>query len=104
VDVWPLAGGSRWWKLVLYSEGEYVFDTSTASDSFFYNWSELSLAPVEWFRIGVVTQRTRAYKAERELQRGLLVGVSYRGKDLSAFVFNPDNGKPLVIIAIAATF
>ena len=53
-------GSLGWWKLELYSEGEYVFDTGDSSDSFFYNWSELTLAPVDWFRFGLVTQRTRA--------------------------------------------
>ncbi len=52
-------GSLSWWKLELYSEGEYVFDTRSTSDSFFYNWSELALAPAEWFRFGMVTQRTR---------------------------------------------
>ena len=29
-------GSLSWWKLELYSEGEYVFDTGDSSDSFFY--------------------------------------------------------------------
>ena len=67
-------GSLSWWKLELYSEGEYVFDTGDSSDSFFYNWSELTLAPVDWFRFGLVTQRTRVYQTDRDIQRGLLVG------------------------------
>jgi len=34
-------GSLSWWKLELYSEGEYVYATDVRSDSFFYNWSEL---------------------------------------------------------------
>ena len=71
-------GSLGWWKLELYSEGEYVFDTGSSSDSFFYNWSELTLAPVEWFRFGMVTQRTRVYKTDRDIQRGLLAGFSFK--------------------------
>src|SRR5688572_8207402 len=52
-------GSLSWWKLDFYSEGEYVFDAVQSSDSFFYNWSELAIAPVEWFRLGLVTQRDR---------------------------------------------
>ena len=52
-------GSLSWSKLELYSEGENVFDTRSTSDSFFCNWSELTLAPAEWFRFGLVTQRTR---------------------------------------------
>ena len=49
-----------WWKLQLYSEGEYVFDTDDSSESFFYTWSELTLAPVEWFRFGLVGSANEA--------------------------------------------
>ena len=51
-----------WRKLQLYSEGEYVFDTGDSAASFFYKWSELTLAPVDWFRFGLVVQRTKVYK------------------------------------------
>jgi hypothetical protein len=45
-------------------------------DSFCYNWSELTVAPVDWFRFDMVTQRTRVYQSEREIQRGVIAGVS----------------------------
>src|SRR6187401_1229931 len=48
-------GSLGWKKLELYSEGEYVFDAGETADSFFYNWSELTFAPVESFRFGMVT-------------------------------------------------
>ena len=63
------------WKLTFYSEGEFVFDASDEPENFFYNWSELTIQPTEWFRTGLVTQRTRAYQTERDIQRGLLVGA-----------------------------
>jgi len=86
-------GSLGWWKLELYSEGEYVFDTDDSSDSFFYNWSELTLAPLDWFRFGLVTQRTRAYETDRDIQRGLLLGFSYRVLDLTTCLFNLDESK-----------
>jgi len=97
-------GSLSWWKLELYSEGEYVFDTAESSDSFFYNWSELTLAPVEWFRCGLVTQRTRVYRTDRDIQRGLLAGVTYGPLDLVAYLFNPDDEQPTVVIAVAVGF
>lgn len=97
-------GSLTWRKLELYSESEYLFDTGNSSDSFFYNWSELTLAPLEWFRFGAVVQRTRAYKADRDIQRGLLIGLSYRSVDLTAYVFNPDEHKPLLVIALGVKF
>ena len=97
-------GSLSWWKLELYSEGEYVFDTGNSSDSFFYNWSELTLAPVDWFRFGLVTQRTRLYKSDRDIQRGVLLGLSHKHVDITGYVFNPDEAKPTFVIAVGLTF
>ena len=97
-------GSLGWWKLELYSEGEYVIDTGNSSESFFYNWSELTLAPVEWFRFGLVTQRTRAYEADRDVQRGVLAGFMYKRASLTAYVLNPDESKPIVAVAFGLSF
>jgi len=97
-------GSLSWWKLELYSEGEYVFDTDESSDSFFYTWSELSLAPVDWFRFGLVVQRTKLYETDFDIQRGFLVGFSYKQVDLTTCIFNPDESKPTLVVAIAINF
>jgi hypothetical protein len=97
-------GSLGWWKLELYSEGEYVVDPGDSSGSFFYNWSELTLAPVDWFRFGLVTQRTRLYQTDRDIQRGLLLGVSLKRLDLTAIVFNPDEDRPTMVFAAGFNF
>ncbi len=97
-------GSIAWRALELYSEGEAMIDAGDSADSFFYNWSELTLAPVEGFRFGLVTQRTRAFQSDRDVQRGLLIGASIRRLDVTAYVFNPDDGKPLVVLAFAVSF
>jgi len=107
-DVYGVAPGYRgslgWWKLELYSEGEYLIDTGDTSDSFFYNWSELTLAPLEWFKFGMVTQRTRAYEVDRDVQRGLLAELSYQALSLRGIIFNLDEPKPLVVVAVGLSF
>jgi len=97
-------GSLGWGMLELYSEGEYVFDSGGSADSFFYNWSELTLAPIEWLRFGVVTQRTQVYKSERDIQRGLLVGLTFKRWNFTGYVFNPDLDKPTGVIAVGLTF
>jgi hypothetical protein len=97
-------GSLSWWKLELYSEGEFVFDTGNSSESFFYNWSELTLAPLDWFRFGLVTQRTKLYESDHEMQRGVLAGFTYKMIDLSTYVFNPDEDRPTFVIAVELTF
>jgi hypothetical protein len=92
------------WKLEFYSEGEWVFDTGESSDSFVYNWSEFTLRPVEWFRFGLVTQRTRAYQSERDIQRGILAGVMWRKTLLTGHVFEPFSDTPTVVVAFGIEF
>ena len=93
-----------WWRLELSSEGEFLFDVDDSSGSFFYNWSELTLSPADWWRIGLVTQRTRAYQTARDVQRGLLVGASWRKLDVAIHVLNPDDGAPTGVFSIAVGF
>jgi hypothetical protein len=97
-------GSLGWWKLELYNESEYVFDTGDSSGSFFYAWSELSLAPVDWNRFGLAGQRTRLYGADRDIQPGVLVGVAYKRVDLTTYVFDPDTSTPTVVVAVGVTF
>jgi hypothetical protein len=96
-------GTLSWWKLELYTEGEYVLDAGDSSDNFFYTWSELSLAPVDWFRFGLVVQRTKLYQTDFDIQRGFLVGFSYKWASLTTYVFNPDD-KPTFVVAVGVTF
>ena len=93
-----------WWKLELYSEAEYVFDLGDSSGKFFYTWSELSLAPVDWLRFGFVVQRTKSYQTELDVQRGLLVGFNDQKVDFTTYLFNPDQDKPTVVLAVGVTF
>jgi hypothetical protein len=97
-------GTLGWWKLELYSEGEYLFDFASIEDSFFFNWSEFTLAPAEWFRFGVMAQRTRVFSSGRELERGLLAGVSWNTVYLTLHLLNPDDSKPIVIAALGGSF
>ena len=65
----------------------------------------MSREPAEnWLRVGMVAQRTRAYQADREVQRGLLVGTSIRKLDMTAYLFNPDDSKPILVLAVAVSF
>jgi hypothetical protein len=107
-DVQGVAPGSRsalsWRGLALSSESEYVFDVAGRDNWFFYNWSQLTWSPVDWFYFGVVAQRTRAYATEREIQRGLLVGVSLPHLDIAGHVFNPDDASPTYVLSATTRF
>ncbi len=93
-----------WRKFQLYSETEYVFDTSESSDSFLYTWSELTLAPKDWFQFGLVIQRTKAYQTELDVQRGVLVRFIYKTMNLGAYVLDPDLAQPTYGLEANVTF
>ena len=93
-------GSISWRNLSLYSESEYVIDSASTSDSFLYNWSELTYSPTEAFRFGLVVQRTRAYQTARDVQRGLIAGYVYKQAEFTLCVFNPDDDKPTVAFSV----
>lgn len=98
-------GWLEWWRLSLSSEGQYVVDAAETDDSFFYNWSELSLSPVDWLRVGLAAQRTRVYQSDLDTQRGFLVGVAWATASLTAYVFNPeDDDDRLFVVSFAVEF
>jgi hypothetical protein len=97
-------GSVRCWKLEFYSEGQYVIDAGDSSGSYLYNWSELTVAPVEWLPIGLVTQRTRAYEAERDIQRGFLVSFAWKNTTFTTYVLNSAEARPTLILAGSVTF
>ncbi len=91
-------------KFELSSQGEYVFDTRDRSGNFFYTWSEFSYSPVDWFRIGLVVQRTKAYQTEFDIQRGLLAGFSYKKVDFTTYIFNFGWTDPTIVLAAGVNF
>ena len=91
-------------RLELYSEGEYLFDTDVHADSFFYNWNELTYAPFEWLRAGLVSQRTRAYQTPLEIQRGILVGGSFKNWTLTVYIFNFGWTDPTTVFSVGVEF
>ena len=99
-----LRGSLRWWRLELYGEGEYVLNTRERGNSFFYLWSELTLSPVDWLRVGSVVQRTRVDENELDIQRGFLIGLSYKRVEFTAHVFNPEKNKPTYVMAVSVGF
>jgi hypothetical protein len=103
-----LAPGYRVWlewnRIGLSSEGEYLFDSADRADSFFYNWSEITISTASGIRAGLVLQKTRAYESRREVQRGLLVGFRFRGAEIAGYLFNPDDDRPLGVVSLSAEF
>jgi hypothetical protein len=91
-------------KVQLYSANEYIFDTNTKSGNFFYTWTQLTYAPWEWFAVGYVAQRTRAYQTPLDVQRGPLVGFTYKKVNFTTQIFNPGQADPTVVLSLGYSF
>ena len=97
-------GTLAWRRFELYSETEYVIDAGESADSFLYTWSELSFAPADWCRFGMVIQRTRLYETDFDIQRGVFLGVSYKRADLTAYYFNPGTSDAMFVLGFGVGF
>ena len=91
-------------RLSLDTQGEYLFDVRDRSGNFFYTWSELSYSPVDWFRTGLVIQRTKAYQTDLSVQRGVLAGFTYKQADFTTYVFNFGWTDPTVVFSLGFSF
>jgi len=96
---------AEWWKLTLYSEGEFFFDAGSSNDDFFYNWSELSLDMTHGFRVGLVAQK----ETSEDVRRGFLAGFKWDQKglgevDLTAYLFDLDQDEQMYVFAVGLSF
>jgi hypothetical protein len=87
-----------------FTQGEYFFDAGTQSGNFFYTWSELSYAPVRWFRIGLVMDRTKALGSNFDIRRGPLLGFKYKNVDLTTYWLSPGSSDSTFIFSVTAHF
>jgi len=119
LDVTPLIGGvfgnlngiapgleftGTYKKVQLYSANEYIFDTGTKAGNFFYTWTQFTYSPVGWFTVGYVMQRTRAYTTPLDVQRGPLVGFTYKKTNFTTQIFNPGEADPTVVLSLGYSF
>jgi len=91
-------------KLQLYSANEYIFDTSTKAGNFFYTWTQLTYSPLNWFTVGYVAQRTRAFQTPLDIQRGLLVGFTHKKVNFTTQIFNIGQADPTVVLSLGYNF
>ena len=119
LDVTPMIGGvfghlngiapgleftGTYKKVQLYSANEYIFDTGTKAGNFFYTWTQLTYSPREWFTLGYVVQRTRAFTTPLDVQRGPLVGFTYKKINFTTQIFNPGEADPTVVLSLGYSF
>ena len=91
-------------QIEFFTQGEYFFDAGNRSGNFFYTWSELSYAPVTWFRAGMVIDRTKALGNNFDVRRGPLIGFKYKKVDLTTYWLSPGSRDSTFIFTVALNF
>ena len=91
-------------QVEFFAQGEYFIDAGIRAGNFFYSWSELSYAPVEWFRLGVVVDRTKAFGSSFDVRRGPLVGFRHKNIDFTTYWLGPGSKDGTFIFAVTRDF
>jgi hypothetical protein len=91
-------------RLEFSSTSEYVFDTSHKAGSFFYSWPEVTYSLLDWLKVGFVAQHTRAYHTPVDIQRGVLIGFSYKQWEFTTYVLDPDLSQPTTVLELGVSF
>jgi hypothetical protein len=91
-------------RFELSAQGEYIFNTNNRTANYFYTWNEFVYSPTDWFHAGLVSQRTRDYHTNLDVQRGFSVGVVHRKVDFTTYVFDVGWTNPTVVLALTFRF
>jgi len=91
-------------KFELYSEQEYLFEFSDKIYNFYYNWTDFTYSPNDWFWFGISGQRTRLYQTDLEIQRGLLLGGAFKNWEFTGYFYNPGTESPFFILTLGFSY
>jgi hypothetical protein len=91
-------------KIELSISNEFVIDTGDKSGSFYYSWPQLTYSPLDWLRLGLVAQRTKAYHDSLDTQRGFFVGISHERIEFTTYIFNAGWTDPTAVLEVGFSF
>jgi hypothetical protein len=87
-----------------YAESEYLVEFESNENNFYYMWSDITYAPNDWLWFGLSAQRTRLYKTDLDIQRGLLIGASYKSFELTGYLYNLGFDDPFFLVTLSVGF
>ena len=93
-----------WKKLEFAINNEYVFDTTSKSGNFYYNWPQFTYSPLQWLQLGLVAQRNKTFQTKLDVQRGFFVGLLYKKFGFTTYVFNAGWTDPTVVLGLDTSF
>jgi len=101
----PGCEASLTWKKLNFSiSNEYVFDTTSKSGNFYYNWPQITYQLNSWLNFGGVAQRTKTFQTKLDVQRGFFVGLQHKELSFTTYVFNPGTSSTSVVLEAGWSF
>lgn len=94
----------NWKKFAFSNSVEYLFDTQVKEDSYLYSWNDLTYSIKDWLWVGISTQRTRVYKTDLDLQRGLILGLGLKRFELTTYLYNIGLAEAFTVVTVSASF
>ena len=79
-------------RFELYGEGEYFISTEDINLNYGYLWTDFTYSPTDWFSFGLSGQRTRLYRTDLDVQRGVIASFAYKNAELSGYWYNIGQG------------
>jgi hypothetical protein len=118
-DVTPMIGGVfgrtngvapgceasvTWRKLTFSLDNEYVFNTESKSNNYYYSWPQVTYQALDWLRVGAAAQHTKFFQTETTIERGFLVGFDHKRYEFTTYVLNPGVTGQVVQLEVGVSF
>ena len=91
-------------RFELRNEAEYLFDSESFDNNFFYNWADVTYSVNDWLSLGVSGQRLRSYQTDLDLQRGVMVSIAGKNLEATAYYYNPGLSSAFGLLTLSAEF
>jgi hypothetical protein len=78
-------------------EAEYLVNLASRDDDFFYQWSEASYRVVRWGALGVMSQRTKSFRRNADVDWGLLARLGSGRVSFLSYLIDPGRDRFLML-------
>jgi hypothetical protein len=91
-----------WFALA--SQGEFIYDWQNELGDSLYSWTEVTGAPADWCRLGLVLQTTHDYGMSDDIQPGAAAAFAYKGYAWEVDVLDPFRDDTTFILTFTWSF
>ena len=88
----------------LSSQTEYLVDFAGKENDYLYTWSEFGITITDQCSAGIAAQRTRLYKTNLDLQRGMYARYTFKKCTAAVYYFNPFSSGYFFVASLAIDF